>query len=130
MLAFGFASLVILLGIFTAFGIAVTLAGALMIVGIFFVCVMHLIFVTYRMLAGITPHERVEIGWRIPKALAPVYLGSFLSILLLIFLSGAGVRPLWGPSVVIVTSLILGALLIFPIFARVLGLLVLRRREQ
>jgi len=131
-LLIGVTNFIIMLGLFVATGVAVTAGQMVFLTGIYFICLLHQFLITREMLVGIAPGDRVKVGWRIPKALNPVYLGSAISIFMIIALGGLGVFVIWGTAVILTMLLILNALLVGPIYARILEGIILRsgRKEQ
>ncbi len=110
--------------------ITLTANSALLVSGIFYVCLVQLLFVTRELLAGIKGEEKVKIGWRIPKAIATIYLSSLAVGALLIALSAMKIELVLGGAAVFIVAAMLNSFLVAPIHGRILETLVSRGIEK
>lgn len=126
LMASGGAVLLLDLAVFMVLGVSVTSVVGVLLTGVFFIALLQLWLVTQEVLVGIEGGQRVKIGWRIPKAVEPVYLSTLLVSAMLIIISAIGVKITIGVAAVVIVLLLLNSFLVAPVHAHALETLSLR----
>ncbi len=110
--------LLITFGAASAMHITIGMTEILSVFAVLAVGMGYLFVITYEMVGGVSADKKINVGWKAPKALSLSYIGTLLATLSLLAIIWLGSSSLWGFLIIFITGTFLSALLVNPVYVR------------